>query len=204
MWLSDRLPAQCRHAEEHQFCLAHLIRDTQFAIDHGDAISAPGFKALLKDACAVGRRGPDLADGTIAAHRRRLEKDLERLLTLKPTDIEGRKLRGAVTRLRRQAPRVPETPRCRAHQQRERPGTAAVGDLAEGHERVPLSNGGPRPMLPSAPLSKPAAATAGGPRRHPRCPGRTPARDSRRVSGARHVGRSNYRQGLKPKFLMSR
>ena len=24
MWLSDRLPAQCRHAEEHQFCLAHL------------------------------------------------------------------------------------------------------------------------------------------------------------------------------------
>jgi len=36
MWLSDRLPAQLRHAEEHQFCLAHLIRDAQYAIDHGD------------------------------------------------------------------------------------------------------------------------------------------------------------------------
>ena len=96
MWLSDRLPAQCKHAEEHQFCLAHLIRDAQYAIDHGDTIFAPGFKALLKDACAVGRRRPDLADATIAAHRRRLEKQLERLLACKPTDAEGRKLRDAV------------------------------------------------------------------------------------------------------------
>ena len=70
MWLSDRLPAQCKHAEEHQFCLAHLIRDAQYAIDHGDTIFAPGFKALLKDACAVGRRRPHLAEATIAAHRR--------------------------------------------------------------------------------------------------------------------------------------
>jgi transposase len=96
MWLSDRLPAQLKHAEEHQFCLAHLIRDAQFAIDHGDTIFAPGFKALLKDACAVGRRRPDLADTTIAGHRRRLEKELERLLALKPTDAAGRKLRDAV------------------------------------------------------------------------------------------------------------
>jgi transposase len=96
MWLSDRLPAQLRHAEEHQFCLAHLIRDAQYAIDHGDTVFAPGFKALLKDACAVGRRRPDLADATIAAHRRRLERQLERLLARKPTDAEGRKLRDAV------------------------------------------------------------------------------------------------------------
>src|SRR6266436_4317582 len=27
VWLSDRLPAQCTHAEARQFCLAHLIRD---------------------------------------------------------------------------------------------------------------------------------------------------------------------------------
>jgi len=96
MWLSDRLPAQCRHAEGHQFCLAHLIRDAQYAIDHGDTIFAPGFKALLKDACAVGGRRADLADATIAAHRRRLEKALQRLLACKPTNAEGRKLRDAV------------------------------------------------------------------------------------------------------------
>ncbi|MGC2517951.1 MAG: IS66 family transposase [Burkholderiales bacterium] len=96
MWLSDRLASQLGHAEEHQFCLAHLIRDAQYAIDHGDTIFAPGFKALLQDACAVGRRRPDLADATIAAHRRRLERELERLLALKPTDAEGRKLRDTV------------------------------------------------------------------------------------------------------------
>jgi transposase len=96
MWLSDRLAAQLGHAEEHQFCLAHLIRDAQYAIDHGDTIFAPGFKALLLDACAVGRRRPDLADATIAAHRRRFERELERLLALKPTDAEGRRLRDTV------------------------------------------------------------------------------------------------------------
>jgi transposase len=51
-----RLPAQCGLAQEHQFCLAHLIRDAQYAIDHGDTIFALDFKTLLKDACAVGRR----------------------------------------------------------------------------------------------------------------------------------------------------
>jgi transposase len=96
MWLSDRLPAQCKHAKEHQFCLAHLIRDAQYAIDHGDTIFAPGFKALLQDACAVGCRRYALTDATIAAHRRRLERALEQLLACKPTDAEGRKLRDAV------------------------------------------------------------------------------------------------------------
>jgi transposase len=96
MWLSDRLAAQLGHAEEHQFCLAHLIRDAQYAIDHGDTIFAPAFKALLQDACAVGRRRPDLADATIAAHRRRLDTKLERLLARKPTDAQGRKLRDTV------------------------------------------------------------------------------------------------------------
>jgi hypothetical protein len=50
------MPAQCTHAEAQQFCLAHLIRDAQYAIDHGDTTFAPQFKAFLKDACAVGRR----------------------------------------------------------------------------------------------------------------------------------------------------
>lgn len=79
-----------------QFCLAHLIRDAQYAIDHGDTIFAPGFKALLQDACAVGRRRPDLADVTIAEHRRRLGQELESLLTCRPTNAEGRKLGDAV------------------------------------------------------------------------------------------------------------
>ena len=96
MWLSDRLPAQCRHAEEHQFCLAHLIRNAQYAIDHGDTIFAPGFKALLKDACAVGRRRPRISPMPRLPHIAAVSKKLERLLARKPTDAEGRKLRDAV------------------------------------------------------------------------------------------------------------
>ena len=79
-----------------QFCLAHLIRDAQYAIDHGDTIFAPQFKAFLKDACAVGRRRPDLADSTIGTHRRRLDRELDRLLDLKPTDVEGSHLRATI------------------------------------------------------------------------------------------------------------
>jgi transposase len=96
VWLSDRLAAQANHAEAHQFCLAHLIRDAQYAIDHGDTIFAPQFKAFLQDACAVGRRRGGLADSTIAAHRRRLARERDRLLALKPTDVEGSHLRAAI------------------------------------------------------------------------------------------------------------
>jgi transposase len=59
-------------------------------------VFAPPFKALLKNACAVGRRRADLAEATLAAHRRSFEKKLKELLALKPTDAAGRKLRDAV------------------------------------------------------------------------------------------------------------
>lgn len=53
--LSDRYAGQGKLAEAHQYCLAHLIRDAQYAIDAGDTIFAPAFKAFLKDACAAGQ-----------------------------------------------------------------------------------------------------------------------------------------------------
>ena len=96
LWLSDRYAAQCRHADAHQFCLAHLLREAQYAIEHGDAIFAPEFKALLKDACAAGRRRADLVDATIHRHHRRLERTLDRLLAREPADLQGRKLRDAI------------------------------------------------------------------------------------------------------------
>src|SRR3984893_12018807 len=96
VWLSDRLPAQCTHAEAHQFCLAHLIRDAQYAIDHGDTVFAPQFKAFLKDACAVGHRRPELADSTIATHRRRPDRQLDRLLDRKPAAAAGGHLRANI------------------------------------------------------------------------------------------------------------
>ena len=96
VWLSDRLAAQGKHAAAHQYCLAHLIRDAQYAIDAGDSVFAPDFKRFLQQACAVGRRRPDLADATIKAHERRLQRELDRLLELKPTVPAGRHLRDAM------------------------------------------------------------------------------------------------------------
>jgi transposase len=96
VWISDRLPAQCNHADAHQFCLSHLTRDAQYAVDAGDSVFAPAFKVFLKRACAIGRRRPNLADSTIKAYARTLERELDRLLELEPTDAEGRHLRDAM------------------------------------------------------------------------------------------------------------
>jgi transposase len=96
VWISDRLLAQCNHAEAHQFCLAHLIRDAQYAIDAGDTVFAPEFKAFLQRACDIGSRRPNLVDATIKAYARTLAHELDRLLKLKPTNAEGRHLRDAI------------------------------------------------------------------------------------------------------------
>ena len=96
VWLSDRLAAQCNHADEHQVCLAHLIRDAQYAIDAGDAVFAPPFKEFLERACEIGGRRPNLADSTIKQYACKLQRELDRLLKLEPTNAEGRHLRDAI------------------------------------------------------------------------------------------------------------
>ena len=96
VWVSDRLAAQGTHAEAHQYCCAHLIRDAQFAVDAGDTVFAPAFKAFLQRACAIGKRRPGLTDATMARHRRDLERELDRLLALPATNAEGRHLQAAM------------------------------------------------------------------------------------------------------------
>jgi transposase len=59
-------------------------------------VFAPAFKTFLQDACAIGRRRPDLADATIKAHARRLQRQLDRLLDLEPTEKNGRHLRDSM------------------------------------------------------------------------------------------------------------
>src|SRR3954452_10991461 len=62
----SRLAAQIGWARvDHQVCLAHLIRDVQYAINAGDAAFAPGVMGLLKRAVGIGRRRQTLADSTL-------------------------------------------------------------------------------------------------------------------------------------------
>jgi transposase len=96
VWISDRLAAQCKHAEAHQLCLAHLIRNAQYAIDAGDTVFAPAFKRFLQRACAIGRRRPRLADATLKNYARDMARELDRLLDLAPTQKDGNHLRAAM------------------------------------------------------------------------------------------------------------
>ncbi|MCP5113708.1 MAG: IS66 family transposase [bacterium] len=100
-WVSDRLAAQMGWAaKEQQVCLAHLLRDVQYAIDCGDDALAPGVMALLKRAIRIARRRPNLADSTLAAYHSRLETKLDALLKITPAGEAGRKLLRILKRFR--------------------------------------------------------------------------------------------------------
>ncbi len=69
VWVADRYAAQAGHGKERQLCLAHLLRDAQYAIDTGDTGFAPGFQKLLRRATAIGQRRPELKDTTLVQYR---------------------------------------------------------------------------------------------------------------------------------------
>jgi transposase len=100
-WVSDRFSAQKGWAKKrHQICLAHLIRDTQFVIDEGDQVFAPGLRHLIGRACRIGRRRPRLADASLKIYRARLEAELDTLLTLTPNHPAGVKWQSTIKNLR--------------------------------------------------------------------------------------------------------
>ena len=86
--------------QEHQVCLAHLIRDVRYAIDAGDVAFAPGVMALLKRAVGIGRRRPTLADTTLALYQSRLQTALGKLLAITPATGAGKKLQRILKRFR--------------------------------------------------------------------------------------------------------
>ncbi len=93
LWVSDLYGAQQGHADAWQICLAHQLRDCQYAIEAGDTVFAPRMKALLLRAVVLARRHRDLAESTRRAYRRRLEHDLNVIMVLAPTQRDGRRLR---------------------------------------------------------------------------------------------------------------
>src|SRR6516165_5108724 len=100
-WISDRYGAQKGWAKrDHQFCLAHLIRDAKYAIDAGDTIFAPRLRELLKRACGIAGRRPNLADSTLRSYARKLHADLDKLLRIRPSHDEGKKFRAIIKECR--------------------------------------------------------------------------------------------------------
>ena len=67
-------------AEVHQVCLAHVLRDVQYAIDCGDTIFAPKIRDLLRWAIRIGKRKPSLKDSTLAYYVAKAERRLDALV----------------------------------------------------------------------------------------------------------------------------
>jgi transposase len=93
IWVSDLYSAQKKHpAEDWQVCLAHQVRDCQFALDTGDTVFAPRMKAVLLRAFAIHKRRDTLAASTLYQYRCDLQRRVQRCLALQPTNPHGRRL----------------------------------------------------------------------------------------------------------------
>ncbi len=81
VWVADRYGGQLGHGAVRQMCLAHLLRDANYAIEDGDTVFAPGFRQLLLRAMAIGKRRDTLKDSTLAQYHADLDRRLTRLLS---------------------------------------------------------------------------------------------------------------------------
>ena len=91
--MSDLYGAQQGHADLWQICLAHQLRDCQYAIDAGDAVFAPRMKMLLLRAAVLARRRKRLAESTRRTYQRRLDHALNAIMMLAPVNSHGKRLR---------------------------------------------------------------------------------------------------------------
>ena len=80
VWISDRYSAQQSHGERHQTCLAHLARDTAFALEHGSDDLPLRFKLWFGRAFDLAGSIAELTASTLARKKRELEKQLASLL----------------------------------------------------------------------------------------------------------------------------
>jgi transposase len=101
VWVSDLFSAQKTHpAEDWQVCLAHQLRDCQYAVEAGDEVFAPRMKRLLLWSIAVRHRWDNLAESTRYQYLNRLHRQLRELLKLSPTQADGIRLQNRYQDLR--------------------------------------------------------------------------------------------------------
>jgi transposase len=93
IWVSDLYGAQRGHADTWQVCLAHQLRDCQYAIEAGDTVFAPRMKALLLRAVVLARRRTTLATSTRRSYQQRLDREMDAIMRLAPSNPHGKRLR---------------------------------------------------------------------------------------------------------------
>jgi transposase len=100
IWVSDLYSAQKHHpAEAWQVCLAHQLRDCQFALEVGDTVFAPRMQRVLLRAFAIHKRRDTLAASTLYQYRCDLKRRVDRCLASQPTNPHGLRLQKRYTKI---------------------------------------------------------------------------------------------------------
>jgi transposase len=102
VWISDRYSAQQKHGARHQTCLAHLARDTAFALEHGVDDLPLRFKLWFGRAFDLANGIAEFAASTIARKKRDLESSLAALLVAVTECELARQLQAKIARARDQ------------------------------------------------------------------------------------------------------
>jgi transposase len=93
VWVSDCWSAQLQApAERFQLCLAHQLRDLQYAQDCGDRQFAPAMAAVLGDALALGKERHAIAPTVFARRHAEIEAACDQLLVEDTAHREGQRL----------------------------------------------------------------------------------------------------------------
>ena len=141
IWVSDLYGAQQGHADLWQVCLAHQLRDCKYAIEAGDTIFAPRMKALLLRAVVLARRRKTLAESTRRSYQRRLDRELNAIMVLAPTNQPWQAAAKTLRQGAQPPVHLPGASGCSAGQQRQRAGIAAHRHLPQGHRWLPIPLG---------------------------------------------------------------
>jgi transposase len=96
VWVSDRYAGQQELGRLHQVCLAHVLRDVQYAIDCGDTVVAPKIRDHLRWAIRIGKRRPGLKDSTLKAYAVKADRRLDALVGIPAAHPAGRDLQGQI------------------------------------------------------------------------------------------------------------
>ncbi len=150
VWVSDRYAGQQDLAPAHQVCLAHVLRDVQYAIDCGDTVFAPRLRDLLRWAIRIGRRRDALRPTTLRHYHARAERRLDALVATPAAHPAGGasgrpRVAGRGQGVADEVLRLPRRSRRAGNQQRLRAGNPPVGGVPQGHRRLPLGMGCPDP-----------------------------------------------------------
>ncbi len=88
-WVSDMYGGQMGLGKTHQVCLAHQLRNLQYAIEAGDLVFSPRIKRLLVQAIRIGQKRDRFDDATLSRFQAALEKRLAEIMLFEPQTEDG-------------------------------------------------------------------------------------------------------------------